>query len=248
MAESFPLPDKRKHRGAHPEDERLFAESRLAALRAAVEEYSWLLSREYAEDSALALVGNRHGLTERQRVAVRRSACSDQSLRGRAEREARLSACRGRRLGIDGYNLLITVESALSGGPILVGRDGCYRDLASIHGTYRKVTETLPAVEMIARHLEQAGMNAVDWYLDRPVSNSGRLKELMAKVVHGGTVKWDIQLVDDPDPVLAAYDGVAASSDSWILDRCAAWVNLVRHIVEEDIPTAWMIDLALPTG
>ena len=43
-------------------------------------DFSWLLTRGYAEKGALKLVGDRFSLTERQRLAVMRSACSDQHL------------------------------------------------------------------------------------------------------------------------------------------------------------------------
>ena len=69
------MPDRRRHRGKHPEDARLFAESHHASLRMAVSEYSWLLTREYAEESALKLIGDHHGLTVRRRQPVMRSAC-----------------------------------------------------------------------------------------------------------------------------------------------------------------------------
>ena len=52
-------------------------------------------------------------------------------------------------------NQLITIEAALSGGLIFRGRDGCFRDLASIHGTYRKVEETLPALNLIGSFLAE---------------------------------------------------------------------------------------------
>ena len=57
-----------------------------------------------------------------------------------------------RELWIDGYNALTTIESALSGSVILRARDGCYRDMASMHGTYRKVQETVPAIVSDIRH------------------------------------------------------------------------------------------------
>ncbi|MBN2561037.1 MAG: DUF434 domain-containing protein [Phycisphaerae bacterium] len=237
------MPDTRKHRGPHPDDRRLFAESRHPALRLAVEEYAWLLTRGYAEPSALALVGNRHDLAERQRVAVRRSSCSDQSLARRRQAEKALAECVDRPLGIDGYNLLITVESALSGGVVLIGRDGCYRDLASIHGTYRKVDETLSAIRVIADHLQGAGVSAVYWYLDRPVSNSGRLRGFMTEALADSAIEWNIELAGDPDRVLADYDGPVATSDSWILDRCRAWVNAVGDIIERHLPDSWTVDL-----
>ncbi len=251
------MPDKRRHRGKHPDDERLFAEAYHNTLRTAVAEYSWLLTRHYAVDSALKLVGDRHGLTARQRMAVRRSACCDESLRRRATTMVALSQAAGRPVAIDGYNLLITVESALSGGLILTGRDGCYRDLASVHGTYRKVKETLPAIELILDYLAELNISHVDWYLDRPVSNSGRLKALIADVVEdrmdrpGGGTPWNIELVDSPDAVLADSAEIIVSSDSDVLDQCGAWLNLAAELIDarvRSVQPAWVVDLRPDTG
>jgi hypothetical protein len=124
------VPDKRRHRGAHPEDGKAFADDHLDALRRAAVDYCWLLSRGYADKSALKLVGDRFGLTTRQRLAVMRCSCSDRAVLERRAGQVERSALKGAELWIDGYNLLTTVESALAGGVILVGRDGCYRDLA----------------------------------------------------------------------------------------------------------------------
>jgi hypothetical protein len=71
------MPDTRKHRGPGPQDLAWFSDESIPQLRTAVHDLSWLLSREYAEASSLKLVGDRYRLVERQRIAVRRSACSD---------------------------------------------------------------------------------------------------------------------------------------------------------------------------
>ena len=243
------MPDKRKHRGKHPDDDCLFAAGQQDALRTAVAEYSWLLSRGYAIDSALKLVGDHHTLTARQRTAVQRSSCSDQALTHRIARMRGLNEATSQLLGIDGYNLLITVESALAGGLVLIGRDGCYRDLASVHGTYRKVTETTPAIELIVDFLTELAVPHIDWFLDRPVSNSGRLKGLLTQAIEAragqtrGSAAWNIELADSPDRILCAYPHLVATSDSAVLDRCTAWVNLAAHIIDRRIPTAWKVDL-----
>lgn len=242
------MPDKRKHRGAHPEDERLFAKSQHQALRQATADLSWLLTHGYAEDSALKIVGDRHSLTTRQRTAVWRSACPDPTLPRRTKTLVALCNCESRRLAIDGYNLLITIESALSGGLVLIGRDGCFRDLAGLHGTYRKVEETTPAIELIADHLAAGGVSSVDWYLDKPVSNSGRLKASMAEVLEARGACWNIELIDNPDPVLAVCDEVVVSSDRWILDRCRSWTNLAGELIAARIPNAWTVDLRHGAG
>ena len=58
------MPDKRTHRGPHPEDAKLFAANRICDLRAAIADFSLLLTKGYAEKSALKLVGDRLSLTE----------------------------------------------------------------------------------------------------------------------------------------------------------------------------------------
>ena len=72
------MPDKRAHRGQHPADAMLFASDRIPDIRYAVADYSLLLGKGYAEKSSLKLVGDRFALTERQRLAVMRSSCSDE--------------------------------------------------------------------------------------------------------------------------------------------------------------------------
>src|SRR5262245_3913503 len=103
------MPDRRRHRGPHPEDEALFGKGALPRLRAAVTDLSWLLSRGYAEPSAQKLVGDRHRLDARQRQAVLRAACSDQALARRSARRVDPARLAGAELLIDGFNVLTTV-------------------------------------------------------------------------------------------------------------------------------------------
>ena len=239
------MPDKRTHRGPHPADEKLFAPSAISGLRAALGDFSLLLTKGYAEKSALKLVGDRFSLTERQRLAVMRSACSDQQLTSRSERRVEIQNLAGEPVAIDGYNVLITIEAAMSGGVIFKGRDGCFRDLASIHGTYRKVTETIPAVELIGRFLQETGADRVRWLLDSPVSNSGRLKTLIGERARKNHWNWEIELLLSPDAELKKSNVIVASSDSVVLDDCKIWVNLAAEIIQKDLASANVIDLAM---
>ena len=238
------MPDKRIHRGPHPSDVKLFSPAMLTDLRAAITDYSLLLTKGYAEKSTLKLVGDRFALTERQRLAIMRSACSDRHLTGRQKTEVKIGNLANQPIAIDGYNLLITVEAAMSGGVIFKGRDGCFRDLASIHGTYRRVTETIPAIKLIGDFLKQISVTKILWLLDSPVSNSGRLKTIIGELAKENNWDWEIELSISPDARLIKIDSVAATSDSVILDRCKRWVNLAREIIEQKIPVAWIADLS----
>ena len=242
------MPDKRTHRGAHPSDAKLFAPTMVDRLRTAVADFSLLLSKGYAEKSTLKLVGDRFSLTSRQRLAVMRSACSEQQRISRKQREVPIAQVAGRPIAIDGYNVLITVEAAISDGLILPGVDGCYKDLASIHGTYRKVAETIPALELIGAFLKEIGVSRALWLLDSPVSNSGRLKELMAQLADKNDYRWEIELVLSPDARLIQADDIVATSDSVILDKCARWVNLAAGIIKAKIPGAAVVDMGRDSG
>jgi len=237
------MPDKRIHRGPHPADEKLFADDKISDLRSAIIDFSLLLTKGYAEKSALKLVGDRFSLTERQRLAIMRNACSDQQLISRRQREVKIADMVGQPIAIDGYNVLITIEAAMSGGVIFKGRDSCFRDLASIHGTYRKVTETIPAVQLIGNFLKEIGVTEVLWLLDSPVSNSGRLKTLIGELAQKNDWNWEIRLSISPDAELTKTDLIIASSDSVVLDGCKSWTNLAVEIITKKLPSASIIDI-----
>ncbi|NQT12874.1 MAG: DUF434 domain-containing protein, partial [Planctomycetes bacterium] len=203
----------------------------------------WLLSRGYVNPSALKLVGDRFGLRARQRTAVGRAACSDEDRAGRERHRIDAGQLAGRALWIDGYNVLTTIEAALAGGVILAARDGAYRDMASMHGSYRKVAETRPALELLGKVLAEFEVGECRWYLDRPVSNSGRLKKIIEETAAERGWRWAVELVADPDPVLAASDEVVATADSVILDACRGWFNLARETVGRGVPGADVVEL-----
>jgi len=238
------MPDKRTHRGPHPADEKLFAVGTIPNLQSAIVDFSLLLTRGYAEKGALKLVGDKFSLTQRQRLAIMRSACSDQQLTSRRQRQIETADLAGQSIAIDGYNVLITIEAAMSGGVIFKGRDGCFRDLASVHGTYRKVTETIPAVELIGDFLGEVGVEKALWLLDSPVSNSGRLKTLIGELARENNWNWEIELLLSPDAKLKKTDLIVATSDSVVLDGCKSWGNLATDIIKRKIQNPRIVDLS----
>ena len=238
------MPDTRIHRGPHPDDAMLFAPEMLPRLREAVADFSMLLTKGYADASALKLVGDRFSLTQRQRLAVMRNSCSDQQLQRRLQHLVPVEALADRPIAIDGYNLLITIEAAMSGGLIFRGRDGCFRDLASIHGTYRKVEETVPAVRLIGKFLTEIQIAGALWLLDSPVSNSGRLKTLIGHLARENDWPWEVHLTISPDAELSRTDTIVVSTDSVILDACPQWTNLAAEIITQRLSFATIIGLA----
>jgi hypothetical protein len=232
------------HRGAAPKDERLFAADNIGVMRAAAMDLCWLLDRDYAARSAIELVGNRHNLVSRQRMALSRYACSAEHVRHRTACRVGPADVHGQELWLDGYNILTVLESALAGGVVLVGRDGCCRDIAGIHRRYRKVNETVPALDLVGKTVLALCVGVCHWLLDQPVSNSGRLKTLILETARTAGWNMEVELTFSPDHLLARTNHTIATSDGIVLDRCRRWINLARIIISERIPEARIVDLS----
>jgi hypothetical protein len=197
--------------------------------------------------SSLKLVGDRHGLRERQRLAVSRAACSEHDRQRRKEHCVSVEQLRDRHVIVDGFNLIITIEAALSGGVLFIGVDDCIRDLSSVHGSYRSVEETDRAILMIGEALQKLAPLSVLWLLDRPVSNSGRLATKITDLASRNGWPWTVDVIFNPDAAIIASQAVAITSDASILDRVSRWSDLKSHLLHE-IPSAWIIDLRTKVG
>ena len=243
-SESEDVPDTRSHRGPDPRDALAFAPPSWPTLRGAAADFSWLLSRDYAPVSALKLVGDRWQLTERQRQAVRRASCSDDACERRRKNRICGAELAGCELLIDGFNVLTTIEAALGGAVILLCRDETCRDIAGLHGTYRSVEETRPALAALGSTILGLRVRHCRWLFDRPVSNSGRTRRLVLEYAAERAQDWSVDLVDDPDPILKESTEIVATSDSAVLDACSRWFYLARCVINLHCPHAGIVDFS----
>ncbi|WP_457594005.1 DUF434 domain-containing protein [Hydrogenimonas sp.] len=222
----------RKHRGLAPEDKTFFEPGRIEKLEEAVKDLSWMLRRGYSQKAAVELVGNRYQLSKRERHALIHAAWDGK----RRNPPLPPEALRGKTLCIDGFNLLITLETALGGGILIRGADGCYRDIANVHGNYAFRAETEEAVAVAAEALKRLGVKEVLWYFDRPVSNSGRIAQLVDETAEKTGVPMRAETTDRVDAKLKACGDVVVTADAVILESGVTWFDLGGWIVENLLP------------
>jgi hypothetical protein len=236
------VPNRQHHRGPNPEDPLLFTEATRRILLLALEEAAYLLDHGYATDSVLDLVSRRHELRVRQRTAMQRSMCSSQ------QRQARKGCCvaaaclKGNPVEIDGFNQIISLEVALSRGLLLRGSDGAYRDLAGLRGSYHPVDETERALSLLGTALGELGVTSARFYLDQPVSNSGRLRHRILEHAQAWNCDVDAKVVPNPDRDLYGKS-LVISSDAAVLDRASSWFNLTEYLLNNHIGSASVLDL-----
>ena len=225
-------------RGYVPNDIKAFNEEALQVLRNAGEDLYYLLNRHYKIKGASTLIGNHYLLSERQRLALVRAVSPEIDLEMRKEKECLEPI---EEVNIDGFNTIITLEVALSGSLLVRGMDGTIRDLAGLRGTYRIIDKTYLAVKYLFEALEEKGIKKAHIFLDAPVSNSGRLKQLLVESAEGYQVSVEVEVINEVDSVLSVKKGVI-SSDAIILNKCESWINLNAYIIEKKLPMSWCID------
>ncbi len=233
---------KNVKRGFDPDDEKIFSVENIAKLKIVQEEIEWLLDRGYKMKQIIEFIGNHYLLSVRARTALQRTTSSTSDYEKRRATMLPFECAKDGCLNIDGFNIIITLEVAISGSPILLGKDGVYRDLAGLRGTYRIIDKTDTAISLIGKTLQELSVPMVKFYLDSPVSNSGRLKTKILEYSEQWGMPVEVDLIPNVDAVLAGKERVV-TGDSIILDECKSWFNLSRKIIEDHIQDAWVIDL-----
>ncbi|MGI6736823.1 MAG: DUF434 domain-containing protein [Anaerovoracaceae bacterium] len=221
-------------RGFVPKDARFFSADALPLLRTAARHIRFLINEGYDIKSASTYVGNHFLLSERQRLALVRSLATDRQLAGRRRRECTTADLHGRTAHVDGFNTIITLETALCDSPLFRGMDGAIRDLAGLRGSYRLIAETSAAIRLLLDRLQRAEVRKAVIYLDAPVSNSGRLKQRIAELYEAKSpaMGLDLQVLRDVDRTLMRQECVV-TADAMILDQCRSWYNLTARCLPD---------------
>ncbi|PWN62219.1 DUF434 domain-containing protein [Chryseobacterium oncorhynchi] len=224
-----------RNRGKNTGDDNLFgSEKQISKLKLAVQDMQYLLTKGYAEKASSELVGNRYRLKTRQIQALRGASASDIQIHDRKLKQLSTSDLKDKTIYLDGFNVLILLESLLSEAYIFEGADGCFRDLSGVHGTYKRVNQTLKAIELVAEFFQKNLVQKLVWVFDQPVSNSGRIKQIILDFALENKLNWEAELQYNPDKFLAESSEIIISSDAWILDHCKEWFNLIEYLIQEE--------------
>jgi hypothetical protein len=240
-------------RGFIPADAEDFGEAASVRLREAQKHIRYLLDQGYGLEASVNFAGNHFQFSARQRLALLRATCGSAVRKSRLGRMLRFGGTGGAEgagefrpgdtVHVDGFNTIITLEAALSEGTTLLRcMDGAVRDLCGLHGTYRIIESTGRALAWIAACLKQAGAAGAIFYLDAPVSNSGKLSILIRRVMEEKGCAVEVRLPPDSDRELFGKGNVA-SSDAVVLDRCSSWLNLAGAVMAEHLPRRPFVEL-----
>lgn len=228
------------NRGYQKEDTYEFHGEEKVKLEKAAYELYFLLNQEYHIKHASNFIGNHYMFSERQRLALVRTISSYEDCSRRfAKQITKFNDVNT--VHIDGFNTIITLEVALSGSPIFKSLDGTIRDLAGLRGNYRIIDKTEKAIHLIYQWLISKEIKEAVFYLDSPVSNSGRLANVVKEIAERYELKVQTYVIPDVDSTLEKQANVI-TSDAIILNKCISWLNMNKDIIGE-INEVWEVSL-----
>jgi hypothetical protein len=185
----------------------------------AIEDFRYLKNRNYPDKAALKLVSDHHRLSSTQRNCLFRAIFSSADSRKRKAKITTAADVEGQLLGVDWYNVLITVESYLKGYPVFVSDDGLVRDSSAVHGSYRTGKITERGITEILSVITDIRPRRAEIYLDSPISHSGEMAEKLRERLSGCvSVAHSVSVCPSADYPLKSFAGIVATSDSTIID------------------------------
>jgi hypothetical protein len=195
-------------------------------------EYRYLREKGYPEKATLKLVGDRHRLARVERNSMFRGIVVNAVAVPRQRKIVLPADVQGSSLGIDWYNVLITLESYLRGSAIFISDDGIVRDSSETHGSYRRSELTVRALREIAGELKVMAPSRIDVFLDAPIAFSGLMAEEVRLILKELPCPAEVAVAHSADYPLKGYEGIVATSDSVILDSAQRVVDLPRSVLQ----------------
>ncbi len=178
-------------------------------LAEAYRDLKYLLNRNYRKSIALNFVANHYRLRKDDRYLLARCVFPDSWVEEVTRKLLPPEDIKGRVLGIDGFNVLITLESLLAGKAILC-EDSLVRDL-EYRGKYRPHEGTEGNLRLIVSALAELSPTKTVFFYGKNNPGSGVVGRLTAELLDEFGVPGDVKLVKSPDHELKAFETVATA-------------------------------------
>ncbi|MBS7288582.1 MAG: DUF434 domain-containing protein [Candidatus Freyarchaeota archaeon] len=203
-------------------------------LEKAAEEFRYLLDRGYNREGALNFVASHHRLDKTHKLILLRSVFSNKEVKERRRKTASFEELRGKNISVDGYNVLIVLETMLKNELLVEGDDGYIRDISGVHGKYKVTGLTTKALNVLLEELKEARPRVVLIFFDRPVSKSGELAGVTRQLMEKYGVEGDSLTASQTDNAVISAGEIALTSDSVILQKARKCFDIAGHIVKKE--------------
>jgi len=206
----------------------------------AAEDLRYLLERGYRRGSALKLIVDKYQLSTNQKLLLYRAVYDAPTAAKHKEKIVTADQIKDSKLAIDGYNVLITVESGLRGGLLVLCDDGFIRDISAVHGNYRITSMTEKALSIIVRVLQEVKPARTSFFFDAQVSKSGELASDVRRTLERLGLTGSAYAAKRADVSTLNFGDIIATSDSVLISKAEAVFDLAGEILKKNYRTGIM--------
>ncbi len=198
----------------------------------AIHDLRYLLNRGYNKNSAIKFIGDRYLLNKEQRLLLYRAIFSETTANLHKSKLVDSSEIKDNILLIDGFNVILTIFSAIEGKPIYLCDDGIIRDISGIHGTISKRNIDRP-LKIIIVELSELKPKEVIFFFEKSISKSGKIANKVRNLLKENKLYGDAKLVPSSDFYLSLLKGIVATSDSIIIEKAEKIFDLAGYIINK---------------
>jgi len=198
----------------------------------AAKDLRYLLERGYRRESALKPIVDKYQLSINQRLLLYRAVYDASNAAKHKEKIVTVDKIKDSKLAIDGYNVIITVESSLRGGLLVLCDDGFIRDISAVHGKHRITSTTEKALGMLVKALQELKPYETIFFFDAQVSKSGELASHVRRALKGSGLTGSAHAVERADVSTLNFGNIIATSDSVLISKAGAVFDLAGEILK----------------
>jgi hypothetical protein len=193
----------------------------------------FLLNRRYDKARAIKFVGNKYQLDKSERHILYRALYSDDEINAIKKKLVPFEQISGKHVVIDGYNVLITVESILHDKTIIDCDDGILRDVSGVFGSHVITPVTYNSINLILSQIAEYPPKLLQFFFDSQVSRSGELSKIIREKMNKFQLNGDAETVKQVDTTLKKLNcDIVATSDTIIIAQASAVVDIPQRILK----------------
>ena len=198
----------------------------------AITDIRYLLDRGYPGKGAITFVCNHYRLDIKWRYVFTRVVFGRDTIKSRREKTVKCEDLEGAVVLVDGYNVLIGVESALKGEPVYLCDDGFLRDTRGVFRNYRCSGLTERAMDEILRVFSGFTPSRLEFLFDSQISKSGEMARWVGMKLKDVGLEGGARTSRHVDYDLKQSNGIIATADGSIIDEVAKAVNIQACVLE----------------
>ncbi|WP_321418100.1 DUF434 domain-containing protein [uncultured Methanomethylovorans sp.] len=210
-------------------------DSKISKLSLPARDIRYLLEKGYSKTSSIRFVCDHYHLEKNERNVLTRVIISPNTAIARNKKRLTCKEVAGKKILVDGYNVLIAIESMLECHTLWLCDDGFVRDTRGVFRSHNNTDITIEAVKRMCSTLSKFSVPYVKVLLDSQMSQSGELAVIIRQEMVLSSLQGEVSTSAHADFDLknAGSEYVIATADGVIIDAVEKIIDLPAAVIEE---------------